>query len=70
MVFATLKRPEVRCLLRRLLWQWIPSPSYILEESYWRRRHQAIAFVSLQTSLELANYLSTTVVLVLLRVDP
>jgi hypothetical protein len=35
--------PEVRRLLWRLFWQWIPSPTFILDWSYWRRRHQAIA---------------------------
>ncbi|WP_181246544.1 hypothetical protein [Chroococcidiopsis cubana] len=35
--------PEVRRLLWRLFWQWIPSTTYILDWSYWRRRHQAIA---------------------------
>jgi len=35
--------PEVRRLLWQLFWQWLPSPTFILDWSDWRRRHQAIA---------------------------
>jgi hypothetical protein len=35
--------PEVHRLLWQLFWQWIPSPTLILDWSYWQRRHQALA---------------------------
>ena len=39
----TLKAPEVRRLLTRLVWTEKQVPDFILSWSWWRRRHQARA---------------------------
>ncbi len=34
---------EIRRLLWKLVWEWLPSPSFSLAWSHWRRHHQAVA---------------------------
>ena len=35
--------PEVRVLLRQLVWHEVPPTDLVLHWSHWRRRHQAQA---------------------------